>query len=136
MGPLISRHRPRAAWPSPWAWFLSLLLWALLAVSWDALAQPTTWRLTSDPLDPRTISVIITINGVDVPDCGPGLAACIDGTGKLTYDVTSLVAAGVPFTVEALSCNIVALCSAPSAVLDLDPSLPIQPGGLRVVPAP
>ena len=112
------------------------MLWGLLLAAWDAFAQPTAWRLTSDPLDPRTISVIITINGVDVPECGPGLAACIDQGGRIDYDVTALVAAGVPFTVEALACNVVGLCSLPSGVLDLDPSIPIQPGGLRVVPAP
>ena len=76
-------YRPRptpARWPAPRAVLLivamSLGMW--LAITFPVWGQPSAWHLTSDVLDPRAISVIITIDGIVVPDCGPGIAACID----------------------------------------------------------
>ena len=132
-------YRPRptpARWPAPRAvlFIVAMSLGMWLAITFPVWGQPSAWHLTSDVLDPRAISVIITIDGIVVPDCGPGIAACIDTGGRIFYDVTARILAGVPFDVDAVVCNIVELCSAP-ATLSLDPSLPIPVGGLRVVPS-
>ncbi len=125
-------------------WFLPLIaIFLLLAVFVkEVAAQPTisdvqvwSYHLTSDPLDPKGTSVIITVDGVDDPTCGPGAASCIGENGAIWFDLSALVLFGKPFTVTARLCNGVDNCSTSPEPKTFDPATfrPHPPTGITII---